>query len=94
MHFDKIDVSEGIDINKTNAPKECIIFEYYYFVDKCLKFQPDVCNGCYDVLMMSININDIAVLNICEVDYRCISNGISKSETVNFLQNADLSLKK
>ena len=28
LHFDKIDVSEGNYINKTNASKECDIYHY------------------------------------------------------------------
>ena len=40
--------------------------------------------------MMSINLNDLAILNIHSVDYRFIINKISKSEAVNLLQNADL----
>ena len=45
--------------------------------------------------MMSMNLNDIAILNIHGVDYRCTVHGISKSEivNVNLLQNADLSRK-
>ena len=42
---------------------------------------------------MSINLNDIAILNIHEVTYRCIINGISKGEVVNLPQNADLTEK-
>ena len=53
-----------------------------------------MCNGFHDVLMMSINFNDIAVLNIHGVDYRCIINGISKREAVDWLQNVDLSNNK
>ena len=37
--------------------------------------------------MMFINLNNIAVLNICGVDYRCIINSISKGEAVNLLEN-------
>ena len=44
------------------------------------KFQPDVCSGCQDILVMSMNLSDIATLNIHYADYRCIINGISKSE--------------
>ena len=32
--FDRTDVSEGIDINKTSASKECNICHYWYFLDK------------------------------------------------------------
>ena len=56
-------------------------------------FQPDVCNECHDVLMMAMNLSDIAILNIYGADYCCILNRISKSEAVNLLQKADLSLK-
>ena len=27
------------------------------------RFQSEVCDGCHDVLMMSINYNDIVILN-------------------------------
>ena len=31
LEYDKMDVSEGIDINKTNASKECDICHFWYF---------------------------------------------------------------
>ena len=60
------------------------------FVDKAFKFQPNVCNACNDVLMMSINLNDIAFLNICDNEYHCIINELNKSDTINLLQNENL----
>ena len=44
--------------------------------------------------MMFINLNDIAILNTHGVDYRCIINGISKSDAVNILKNANLTKKE
>ena len=43
--------------------------------------------------MMSLVINDIAILNIRGADLCCIINGISKSEAINLPQNSDLSRK-
>ena len=43
---------------------------------------------------MSINLSNIAILNVNGVHYRCIINRISKSEVVNFLQKADLKKKR
>ena len=40
--------------------------------------------------MMSINFEDIAILNIRGVDYRCNVYGISKSKAIIMLKNADL----
>ena len=31
LYYDRTDVSEGIDVNKTSASKECIICLYWYF---------------------------------------------------------------
>ena len=44
--------------------------------------------------MMSMNLNDIATLNINAVDCRCIISGIGKREDVTLLQKADLKEKK
>ena len=30
LYFELIDVSVGIDVNKTSAPKECDICHYWY----------------------------------------------------------------
>ena len=43
--------------------------------------------------MMSVNLRDIAILNIKGSDYCCIISFISKSEAINLLQNADLTEK-
>ena len=56
LYYDRIDVSEGIDINKTSASKECDICHYWYFSNKGLKFQTYVCNKCHDLLMMPMNL--------------------------------------
>ena len=39
LEYDRIDISEGIDINKTNASKECDICHYWYLLDKNVKIQ-------------------------------------------------------
>ena len=48
-------------------------------------FQSYVCNECHDVLMISINLNGIAILKINGANYRCIINGFGKSDAVNVL---------
>ena len=34
------------------------VFHYWYFLDERFKFEANVCNGCHDVLMMSMK-NDV-----------------------------------
>ena len=50
----------------------------------------NVCKRCHDLLMMSMNLSDIAVWNIKGSDYCCIISGISKNEDINVMQNTDL----
>ena len=38
---------------------------------------------------MSINLSNVAILNIKGSDYRCVISLISKNEAINLLQNAD-----
>ena len=53
-------------------------------------FQKTVCNGCHDILLMSIDISSIVILNIQDVYYRFVIFGITKSEVINLLRNTNL----
>ena len=92
LYFHRIDVSQGIDVNKTSASKECDICHYWYFLCYTFKFQPNVCNRCHDLLMF-MNLRDITMLNIKGSDYCYIISLISKNEAINLMQNSDLTKK-
>ena len=93
LYFDRIDVSEGIYVNKKSASKECDICHYWYFLNFSFTLQPNACNRCHGLLMMPMNLNDIAILNIKSSDYCYIISLISKNEAINVMQNADLTRK-
>ena len=38
LYYDRIDISEGIDISKTSESKDCDICHYCFFQIKCLSF--------------------------------------------------------
>ena len=50
LEYERIDISEGIDVNKTNLSKQCDICHYWYFKDIGLNYQLYLCNGCHDVM--------------------------------------------
>ena len=94
LYQDRIDVSEGTDVDKTSASKECNICHYWCFLNYSCTFQPNVCNRCHDLLMMSMNLSNIAILNIKGSDYCCIIISlISKNEAIKLMQNANLTKK-
>ena len=49
----KIDVSEGIDVNKTSVSKQCELCHYWFFKDIAFKFEEHVCNKRHDLLTMA-----------------------------------------
>ena len=51
IYYDKIDISEGIDVSETSESKVWNICNYCYFLNKGFNFQPNVCNGCHDLLI-------------------------------------------
>ena len=47
LYYNKIDIFEGIDVNKISKSKECDICYCWCFF-KGFKFQPYVCNKYHD----------------------------------------------
>ena len=39
LYYDRIELSERIDINKTSASKSCDICHYWYFLKHSFKFE-------------------------------------------------------
>ena len=62
-------------------------------LEKRLKFESDTYNGCGDVLLMFINLNDVFIVNINGANNRCIIDRICKSDALNILKNFDLTEK-
>ena len=74
IYFDRINVSERTDVNKTSVSKGCDICHYWYFLNYSFKFQPNACNRYHDSLIMSMNPSDIAILNIKGSGYHYLLN--------------------
>ena len=88
LRYQKIDVSEGIDVNKTSASKECELCHYWFFKDIGFKFEEHVCNKCHDFLTIAYSLKNIAILNAKGATFRCILMGISKNEGLKRLNNS------
>ena len=87
LYCDRINVFKGTDVNKTSVSKECDIYHYWYFLNYSFKFEPNVGNRCHDLLIVSVNLSNIAMLNIKGSDYCCIISLISKNEPISLMQN-------
>ena len=88
IQYQKIDVSEGIEVNKTGASKECVLCHYWFFKDVAFKPEEHVCNGCHNLLAMGFPLKDIAILSAKGNTFRCILIGTSKNEALEKLYNS------
>ena len=60
--------------------KKCDVCHYWHFLDYSFKFEPNVCNRCHNLSMMSINLRFFAILNIKCSDYCFIISLISQKK--------------
>ena len=93
LEYDRVDISEGIDINKTNASKECRICHYWYFKYSGFKYEPHLCNGCHILMQKAISFNNIAIVYIKESAYRIHFWYMSKHDAINIMNNSNLTDK-
>ena len=84
LEYDRIDISERIDINKLSASKECDICHYWYFLNKSFKYEPYLCNGCHDLMQKAMNFNCLAIVSTKVNDYRIHFWYMSKDDAIEF----------
>ena len=94
LEYERIDVSEVIDPNRSNESKECDICRYWHFLDKTFKYEPYLCNGCHDLMQKTINFNDVAIVSIKGSDYRIDFWYMTKNDAINLLNNSWLDNKE
>ena len=90
LEYDRIDISEDIDINKTSTSKECNICHYWYFLDKNFNYKPYLCNACHDLMQKAMNFNDVAIVSIKGNDYRINFWYMSKNDAIVLMANSNL----
>ena len=90
LEYDKIDISEGIDVNKTNASKYMI-----FVIIGILKilvlwyYEPSLYNGCHDLMPKAISFNDIAILYVKGSAYSHFWY-MSKDDAISIMNNSNL----
>ena len=88
LQYERIDISKGIDFDKSDKSKECMICHYWYFKDIGYKYEPHVCNKYHDLLMVVYDLKNFIILIIKGVDYRCYVFNMSKNDAINLLNNS------
>ena len=94
LEYDRKDISEGIDVNKTNASKECDICHYQCLKDIGFRYEPYLCNACHGLMQKAMNLNDIAIVPVKESNYRIHFWYMRKDDAISIMNKFDLSDKR
>ena len=90
LKYDRIDISEGTDVNKTNILKEYDICHFSYFKDIGFKYEPYLCNGCHDLMQKAMSFNNIAIDYVKRNAYRIHFWYMSKNGAINIMNSSNL----
>ena len=92
--YDRIDLDEGIDVNKTSSSRECWLCHYWHFLDKNFNYQKYYCDVRHDMSMKTISINNLAIAyskgNVSRIHFW----NMSKDDAINIMHNSNLIDKK
>ena len=95
LEYDKIDINEGIDVNKDKlVGKECIIFNYWCFINRNFNYQRYVCDGCHDMSLKTSSMHNLAIRYNNGNAYRINFTFMSKNDALNLIKNALIIDKK
>ena len=81
LEYDRIDMLDGIDVNKITVLREMNF-----------RFQPKLFDGCHDLTLKAMSF-DVAIVSVKGNDYRIQFWYMSKDEAINILRNPDLTEK-
>ena len=89
LEYDRIDLSESIDIKKCKeTSRECSLCKFYYFLDKNFSYGPYLCTGCYDMSLKVINMKNLAIVYCGNQAYRISFTRMSKNDAFNLIKNS------
>ena len=94
IEYDRIDISGGIDINKTNASKERDICHYWHFKDIGFKYEPSICSDFHGLMQKAMSCNDVAIIYVKGSAYRIHFCYMSKDDAISIMNNSNLIDKK
>ena len=90
LEYERIDISDGIDVGMSDTSKECMLCHYWYFLHKTFSYGPYLCDGCYNILQKSINFKNIAIVHIKKSAYIIYLLYMSKREAKKLMTNSNL----
>ena len=92
--YEKIDISNGVDVDKSDKSKEYMFCHYWYFLDKSFSYGPYLCDRCYNMMQKCNKLKNIAIFHVKESVYRICFLFMSKREAKKLMANSNVIDKK
>ena len=93
LEYDRIYISEGIDINRCEETSaRCSLCKLYYVLDKNFSYGPFLCNRCY-MSLKAVSMQNLTITNHNGNHYRVNFVFISKKDAYNLIKNATIDKK-
>ena len=94
LEYDKIDVSEGIDVNKlSDKSRECRLNHFWFVLYRNFHYQKYYCNDCYD-MSKAVSINNLTAIYSKGNAYRVNFAFMSLGEVNKLINNSNLNNKR
>ena len=88
LEYNRIDISEGIDIEKCKeTSRECSLSKFYYFLHKNFSYGPYSCDGCYDMSLKAVSMQNLAIINHNGNHYRVNFAFMNKKDAYGLVKN-------
>ena len=95
LEYDKIDLSEKIDVNKyEDTSKKYSLCQYYYFVFKNFNYQRYLCDGCHDMSVKARSMQHLTIIYHNRHAYCVNFMFMSKNDAFNLIKNLIIIDKK
>ena len=76
--YERIDISDGIDVDMSDKSKECMLCHYQYFLDKNFSYGPYLCDGCYNMMQKRSKLKNITIVCVKREAKKLMTNLIDK----------------
>ena len=89
LEYNRIDLSEGIDVNKCEeTSRKCSLCQYYYFLNKNFNYERHLCDGCHDMSVKALSMQHLTIIYHNRYAYRVNYLFMSKNDAFNLIKNS------
>ena len=87
LECNRVDLSEGADIKESEEnSKECSLCKFRYYVDRNFKYQTYLCDGCHDMSMKAMSMQNFTIVYRGGNAYRVNFAFMTKNEALNLIE--------